>query len=203
MRQPMSKEERHAHILQTARLLFQTRGYDAVTIADVIKESNVARGTFYLHFDSLESLLVALFDEVVDETWHRIDPILSDLTISLEDCTLAVIHAVLWMFHQDKLMGAAFASGGGQAFVRRKQAALYDKLTDLLVAALQRRHHRELPNIRWTASMLIALVSEMAQYTLTHVSDAEYPQFEQTLTEFVVAGLERHINLYVGLAGDA
>jgi AcrR family transcriptional regulator len=195
MRQPMSKEQRHIHILETARQLFQERGYDDVTIADVITSSNIARGTFYLHFDSLESLLTALFDDLVEQTWLRIHPILSDVSVPFEQATVDVVHAVVRMFDDDKTMAAVFYSGGGKAFMQRKQQAMYGKLGNQLVEALERRHGNALPKneVEWTVVMLISLIGDMAYYAAMNIPERDKVAFEDHLVNFVLAGLRSHL----------
>jgi AcrR family transcriptional regulator len=199
VRQAMTKEERYRHILRTAKRLFQERGYDDVTIADVIRESNIARGTFYLHFESLEALLTTLFEEVVRDTWHRIEPIINDLSIPFRECTIQVVQAVFRMFEDDDSLVNAFYSGGGQEFMKKKQEAMYDRLGALMVKALERRHDRCIPNLEWTVVMLISLVGDMAYYASIHVPKEERPQFEEKLIAFVLAGLEQHLRPYVQL----
>lgn len=203
MRQVMTKEQRHAHILNTAKKLFQKYGYDHVTIADVITASNIARGTFYLHFDSLETLLTALFDQVVDELWKRISPLLEDMSIPFERCTIEVIHAVFRMFDSDKAMASVFYSGGGQAFVTKKQQAMYGKLGGFLVQSLEHRHGKTVENIEWTAIMLISLVGDMSYYASSHIPDEEKDAFEERLVEFVLAGLRRHLAAVITTGGNS
>ena len=49
--------------LQTALLaLIQERGYEALTVQDIIDRANVGRATFYAHFDNKEDLLVSRLD---------------------------------------------------------------------------------------------------------------------------------------------
>lgn len=199
MRQPMSKDERHKHILNTAKQLFQERGYDDVTIADVIAASNIARGTFYLHFASLEALLSALFDDVVDETWRRIAPILEDVSIPFQICTVEVVRAVFRMFDDDPAMAGVFYSGGGRAFTAKKQQAMYGRLGALLVDALERRHGQQIPKVQWTVAMLISLVGDMSFYAVENVPIRERDAFEAHLTDFVIAGLERHLAPWITL----
>jgi AcrR family transcriptional regulator len=201
MRQPMTKEQRRAHILRVAKALFQERGYDHITIADVIKESNVARGTFYLHFSSLEDLLSCLFDEVVSETWKRIAPILEEVE-DVEACTIEVVHAVFRMFdNDDESMISVFFSGGGEAFLRKREEALYSKLGGLLVQALERRRTKlygqarplDLPKVEWTVAMLISLVANMTHYAANHIAAEDRKAFEDSLIRFVVAGAKEHL----------
>ena len=49
--------------LQTALLaLIQERGYESLTVQDIIDRANVGRATFYAHFDNKEDLLVSRLD---------------------------------------------------------------------------------------------------------------------------------------------
>ncbi|MFX4301733.1 TetR/AcrR family transcriptional regulator [Alicyclobacillus tolerans] len=195
MRQSMTKEQRHQHILNTAKWLFQEYGYDDITIADVIKESNIARGTFYLHFNSLEDLLTALFDEMVEQTWSRISPILDNLENSFEEATEATVRTVLRMFDHDKAMASVYYSGGGRAFMERKQEAMYGSLGDKLLEALNRRHEGRFQSKedRWTILMLISLVGDMAYYAAMHIEESDKTTFENRIIRFVMAGLQAHL----------
>jgi AcrR family transcriptional regulator len=60
--QPSDTRER---ILQTALMLFSTRGYHNTGIADILKESGVKRGSLYHHFASKRELGLAAIDEMV------------------------------------------------------------------------------------------------------------------------------------------
>jgi AcrR family transcriptional regulator len=53
----MQPETRRAHILHAAQALFFLRGWDAVTIADVLDEAGISKGGFYHHFSANEDLL--------------------------------------------------------------------------------------------------------------------------------------------------
>jgi AcrR family transcriptional regulator len=197
----MTKDERRTHIMRVAKRLFQQYGYDNVNIADVIRESNVARGTFYLHFSSLEDLLSRLFDQVVDKAWERIAPILEEVE-DVEACTVETVHAVFRMFDEDdESMVSVFFSGGGEAFLRKREEAMYKKLGGLLVQALERRHEKlygqatsvDIPKVEWTVAMLISMVANMTHYAVRYVDPADRDAFEASLVRFVVAGVKEHL----------
>jgi len=50
-------------LVQTALKLFASRGYHAVSIADIVRESGCTRGTLYYYFSSKEELGYAVIDE--------------------------------------------------------------------------------------------------------------------------------------------
>lgn len=58
-----NKRANRAAILEAARQVFMTRGYDAVTIRDIIRATPLAAGTFYNYFPDKESLFRTLVEE--------------------------------------------------------------------------------------------------------------------------------------------
>ncbi len=64
MRQEKRKELTREKILQAAKQVFAQKGYAGTSIAEVVKKSKLARGTFYLHFQSVEQVLNALLQEI-------------------------------------------------------------------------------------------------------------------------------------------
>ena len=55
---------RHEQILAAARKVFQEKGYDGTTIADIVKEAGVAQGTFYLYYSSKRDAFLALSQQL-------------------------------------------------------------------------------------------------------------------------------------------
>ncbi len=73
----MKREERRAHLLQCALEVFAQKGYHQASISDIIKRAGVARGTFYLYFESKRSVFDQLLDdllELLNGKVKRIDP---------------------------------------------------------------------------------------------------------------------------------
>jgi AcrR family transcriptional regulator len=58
-----AREARRAAVLGVARRIFADKGYHATSIDDIIESAGIARGTFYLYFESKR----AIFDELLDE----------------------------------------------------------------------------------------------------------------------------------------
>jgi AcrR family transcriptional regulator len=61
------RDARRNEILKTARKLFATVGYQAVSIDDIIEAADIARGTFYLHFETKQELFGEMLDALVAE----------------------------------------------------------------------------------------------------------------------------------------
>jgi AcrR family transcriptional regulator len=62
------RELRRAAVLEAARSAFSQKGYHATSIDDIIEAAGIARGTFYLYFQSKR----AIFDELLDELFRTL-----------------------------------------------------------------------------------------------------------------------------------
>jgi AcrR family transcriptional regulator len=60
--------QRTRELLQQALIeLISERGYDAITIQDIVDRANVGRTTFYLHYSSKDDLLMSCHETIVSE----------------------------------------------------------------------------------------------------------------------------------------
>lgn len=78
----MLREHRRRAILHAARTVFASRGYHATGVADIIAEAGIARGTFYLYFESKRQVFETLLDEFLDLLRSRVYRI--DETLGLD-----------------------------------------------------------------------------------------------------------------------
>ena len=74
----MAKSDRR--VRRTRELLQKTlieliseRGYDAITIQDIVDRANVGRTTYYLHYSSKDELFMSCHEAIVSE-FHSIHP---------------------------------------------------------------------------------------------------------------------------------
>jgi AcrR family transcriptional regulator len=74
------REERREQILSAARRVFAKKGYAGGSISDVIKEAKIARGTFYLHFESKKEV----FGEVLDALLEQLEANIVRVDVSAE-----------------------------------------------------------------------------------------------------------------------
>lgn len=69
------KELRKQAILQAAQKIICTKGYQFTTISDIIEEAGISRGTFYLYFQSLESVFHEIVDTLIEKIMRCIQPV--------------------------------------------------------------------------------------------------------------------------------
>jgi AcrR family transcriptional regulator len=69
---------RRNEILDTARQLVYAKGYEQMTIQDILQERQISKGAFYYYFDSKGALLEALIERMMDEALLILQPIVED-----------------------------------------------------------------------------------------------------------------------------
>lgn len=66
------RARRRQQILTASKELFAERGYHSASINDIIGRAGIARGTFYLYFESKHAVFDAILDESLGEMRGRI-----------------------------------------------------------------------------------------------------------------------------------
>jgi AcrR family transcriptional regulator len=64
--------QRRRQILHVARGVFAELGYHRASINEIIKRADIARGTFYLYFESKQTVFDSILDEAMQELRARI-----------------------------------------------------------------------------------------------------------------------------------
>ncbi len=68
-RQSVDRRER---IIDNATELFAAKGYHGTTIDEIVQATGIAKGTFYVYFDSKEDILVEVIKRLIENTLARI-----------------------------------------------------------------------------------------------------------------------------------
>ena len=75
-RSSKSAGDRRREIMDAALAAFAEKGLTGATVADITAAAGVAKGTFYLYFDSKDHLVAALRERFVDELTEHAMPFL-------------------------------------------------------------------------------------------------------------------------------
>jgi TetR/AcrR family fatty acid metabolism transcriptional regulator len=110
------RDKRRVEILQAARKVFARRGYLGASIADIIDEANIARGTFYLHFESKRSI----FGEILEDLLDQLKSVIVRVDVTRKDASpydqlLDIVEHVLDVLVENAdLARILLKTGGGQ-----------------------------------------------------------------------------------------
>jgi len=67
------RSQRTRHLLSAALVsLIREKGYDSITVSDIIQRANVGRSTFYAHYHDKDDLFVGEMDRVIEVLSQRI-----------------------------------------------------------------------------------------------------------------------------------
>lgn len=83
------KEQEYAvkrkEIVAVAQRLVYTKGFEQMSIQDILNELKISKGAFYHYFDSKQALLEAMIDRMQEEAEPVVAPIVSDPTLPALD----------------------------------------------------------------------------------------------------------------------
>ena len=71
--------EHRERIIISASRKFREKGFDGVSVTDLMKEARLTHGGFYNHFDSKEELMSLAVERAFDETVARWNGFLSGI----------------------------------------------------------------------------------------------------------------------------
>jgi AcrR family transcriptional regulator len=78
---PEEYELRQNEILDAAQRLVYSRGYEQLSIQDILGELHISKGAFYHYFDSKQALLEALIERMAKQVIQLLIPIIQDETL--------------------------------------------------------------------------------------------------------------------------
>lgn len=117
MAKPDRRVQRTREWLQKALIeLVNERGYDAITIQEIVDRANVGRTTFYQHYGSKEDLFISCHKAVVSEFHHlHAHP----ESLLLPEAPAEVISAYQRLLEKRMLLYPIFQSQDGAIILRR------------------------------------------------------------------------------------
>ncbi len=78
MRVVKEPEERRNELIDTAEALFIEKGYDNTTVEEIVRKTEVAKGTFYHYFKSKNEILDAMLNRYIEEINESMSNIASE-----------------------------------------------------------------------------------------------------------------------------
>jgi len=121
---PVAHAVRRDEFLDAAQWLIQTRGYDEMSIQDILDRVEASRGAFYHYFDSKAALLEALIERLTVAGTASILPVVDDPSLgALEKFTRVFDGIARWKAQRKELMLALL-----QVWYSDENALVRDKL---------------------------------------------------------------------------
>jgi AcrR family transcriptional regulator len=137
---------RHVAFLDVAQRLIQTKGYEQMSIQDVLDELEASKGAFYHYFDSKQALLEAVIQRFADNAIAALAPILDDPNLPAPRKLERVFAGIARFKAERKELVVAIMevwNSDGNAIVREKLRRLTSTLMVPLLAQVVRQGMNE------------------------------------------------------------
>jgi AcrR family transcriptional regulator len=107
-RRTKKSDETRTRILEAALDLFRERGFDATTMRDIARESGVALGATYYHFESKEAIVLAFYELAKDELHEPLEAAVHNATSLTEGFSALLETKFAYYTPNKKFLGALF-----------------------------------------------------------------------------------------------
>jgi AcrR family transcriptional regulator len=136
-----AKLERRRQILSAAKTVFAEAGYHGASINAIIERAQIARGTFYLYFESKSAVFDSILDEALTDLRKRIrrievdDPAAPAPQVQLRDQVVATLEYIV----SDRPLALLLLSAGHtpDAEAAERLDQFFAEVRDLLRRALE------------------------------------------------------------------
>jgi AcrR family transcriptional regulator len=133
--------------------LLLEKGYDAITIREVIERANVGRSTFYSHFKDKEELFASQLDRLMELLSQHVPPGLSE-----QNPYFPSLGLFQHIQQQHKLYRILTWGSGAEVLTRHLQKTMSEKIEERLISG-RRAHEAPIPVIAtFLAGSFLALV---------------------------------------------
>lgn len=194
-RAAVARAERRRQILGAAKLVFAEAGYHGATIGAIIDRAGIARGTFYLYFESKEAVFGALLDEAMHELRNRIvrvetDPGAPPPETQLLDSLARVLEFIV----ADRALAVVLLSSTWtpDAEAAARLQAFYDEIRSVIARSLEQGAALGLlrkTHPRRTAAALLGLVRGIVEHCVTDEVEGPISQVTRELIDVALRGV--------------
>ena len=124
---------RRAEILDCARRLFTSQGYDATSVAQIIAAVGISKGAFYHHFTAKEDLLESLAIRYAVEAASWAQEVLDDSSLD----SFARLAGFLDRLRRRKMESATELRAAFEPVFRRENGQLYQRAQAAVATVMQ------------------------------------------------------------------
>ena len=156
---------RRNEILDAAQRFLFHKGYEQMTIQDILDDIHISRGAFYHYFDSKQALLEGLIERTGEEEMKQIRPILTDPELNaLQKLQIYFDSAMRWKTNQKATLISILMVwySDDNTLLRQKELATGKKIMTPMLTDVLRQGITEgllaVPNPEQMAVVLVSLI---------------------------------------------
>jgi AcrR family transcriptional regulator len=202
-------ERRRTQFLDAAARLLESRGYEQMSIQNVLAETGASRGAFYHYFTAKADLLAAIVDRLVDAVAELLEPVVSDRDLPAAAKlrrVFAVLSAPRGRDGQAIVVTLRVWYSDGNVLVRQRfRTAIIDRLASMLAAVVEQGRNEGVfvvPQADSAALIVATLVQDLHDMLADKYFAVESRPDATTVEPIVQAHLWA-IERVLGLTGDS
>jgi AcrR family transcriptional regulator len=180
-------------VVRCAKAVFSQKGYYQASVSDIIQRAGIARGTFYLYFQSKRDVFNNILDELAKEPEEVIKRINLDPSASPLEQLESILRSIIMLALEDRAMTQIVLSraGGLDSEFDGKLREFYETVLGTIESSLQRGIELGLVrecNTKIIACCVLGCMKEVVNHIFT---DAEaISQLDHILDEVLNFGLQ-------------
>jgi AcrR family transcriptional regulator len=213
MARKINQEEydlRRNNILASAQRLVYTKGYEGMSIQDILADQQISKGAFYHYFPSKQALLEALIDHLADQVLELLNPIVQDEHLPATDKLQRFFDvAARWKTARKEylltLMRTWYADEN--ALLRLKtQAALMPRISPLFTAIIRRGVYEGVFRTRFpdqACDIIFSMLQSYGNILVRQISQSAFTLQDLHYLELITAAYQDATERILGAASGS
>ena len=170
------KAQNRAKLIAAARKVFAEKGVGAATARDIVRETDLATGTFYNYFESKEEVFTALLEELADKARERVRSPRQEPGLSLEQRIEGAYRAYFELVMEERELFAVFRRNAGVVALMADRDWFRDGETDLVEDLGKWMRAGDMPVV--DLDLLAQAMFGAAVHVANHLVDQESPDID-------------------------
>jgi AcrR family transcriptional regulator len=174
------REERKAQnrqkLLAAARKVFAEKGLGAATARDIVRETDLATGTFYNYFESKDEVFTALLEELAGKARERVRAQRREPGLSVDQRVEAAYRAYFELVMEERELFEVFRRNAGVIAAMADRDWFRDGEHDLVEDLAAWMRAGELPDV--DLDLLAQAMFGAGVHVANHLVDQESPDIE-------------------------
>ncbi len=167
------KQENRAKLVAAARKVFAEKGFGAATARDIVRETDLATGTFYNYFQDKEDAFRALLEEIIDKARDVAREPRLDTDLTVEERVEGAYRAYFEFVVEERELFEVFRRNAGAIAMMPGEQLFEAGIRDLLADLVGWAAAGELPQVDldYLATAMVGTGFQIA----THLIDRQPP----------------------------
>lgn len=179
-----NKARRRAAILEAGKKVFSTTGFDAATVRDIVRETDLSSGTFYNYFPDKDAVFDELLAEVLSDLRPRVREARASATTGeafIKDAFAAAVDVLLADEENFAFIQRSSNAFRARLFEGEEYAGIFEELRVDMQRGMEQGVLPEFSADLMTAAMVGATLEVCVMGTALGRSPAEMGEFLGTL----------------------